>query len=54
VVSFMPLPFTVGERALVTHWMGGWMGPSLSGRGGEEKNIPAPVGNRKPVVQPVA
>jgi hypothetical protein len=27
---------------------------SRSGRGGEEEKIPAPTGNRIPVVQPVA
>jgi hypothetical protein len=33
-----PGRFTPGERAPLTHWMGGWVGPRGSGRGGEEKN----------------
>jgi hypothetical protein len=27
VISFMPRPLYPGERALGTHWMGGWVGP---------------------------
>jgi hypothetical protein len=27
VVSFTPRRFTPGERALGTHWIGGWVGP---------------------------
>jgi hypothetical protein len=44
VVSFTP-----GVRAPITHRIGGWVG-----RGGEEKEISAPAGNRPSVVQPAA
>jgi hypothetical protein len=45
---------TPGERALGTHWIGGWMGgpQSRSRRGSEEIKIPAPAGDRNPIVQP--
>jgi hypothetical protein len=38
VVSFTPRPLYHRERALGTHWIGGWVGPqSQSGQHGEEK-----------------
>jgi hypothetical protein len=47
--------FNVGERAPGTHWIGDWVGPRAGlGQGGEEKPIPAPVGNRTTVIYPVA
>jgi hypothetical protein len=51
-----PCRFTSGERASGTHFIGGWVDPSRSGRYGEVK-IFYPKGTRTPaplVVQPVA
>jgi len=40
-----PGRFTTGERTPGIHWIGNWLGPqSRSGRGGEEKEAPAPAG----------
>jgi hypothetical protein len=39
-----PCRFTPRERVPGTHWIGGWVGLSQSGRGGEEKNSQHPPG----------
>jgi hypothetical protein len=49
MVSFIPLPnYPTGKTALNAEQEGGWP-QSRSGRGGEENNFSAPVGNRTPV-----
>jgi hypothetical protein len=55
VVSFMPRPFYLwgnSPRYALNTKVGGPQ--SRSERGGEKKKIPAPAGNRTPLVQPVA
>jgi hypothetical protein len=47
-------PYTPRETAAGTHWVGGWLGPRLGLEAVEKKESLAPVGNRKPAVQPVA
>jgi hypothetical protein len=50
-----PGRFIPGVRVPGTHWTGGWVGQSRSGRGGEEKNpMIAAAGNLTPDVQPAA
>jgi hypothetical protein len=49
-----PGRFTPKERAPGTHWIGGWMGPRTVLDAVVKKKIPAPAGNRTPIVQPVA
>jgi hypothetical protein len=49
----LPGRFTSGKIPPVTHWIGGWVAHSRSGRYGEAKNL-APTGNRSPAVQTVA
>jgi hypothetical protein len=51
-----PGRFTPRERALGTHWIGGWVGPRavLGAVVFFREKFPAPAGNRTPIVQPVA
>jgi hypothetical protein len=47
VVSFTPWPLYPRERAVVTHWIGGWVGSRAVLDTGEEKNShPQPVAQR--------
>jgi hypothetical protein len=41
-----------GRKPTGTHRIGGWVGLSPFGLGGEENKSPGPAGNRTPVVQP--
>jgi hypothetical protein len=54
VVSFTLRRFTLGERALGAHWIGGWMGPRAVWMLSRRDISLAPTGNRTPAVQPVA
>jgi hypothetical protein len=45
-----PGRFTPRQRAPRTHWIGGWVGP----RAVLDAVLPAPAGNRTPIVQTVA
>jgi hypothetical protein len=47
-----PARFTPWERALGTHWLGGWMGLNAGLDCMEKTKIPGPVGNLTPVAQP--
>jgi hypothetical protein len=50
-----PAALRAGKSPQYPHWTGVLGGSqSRSERGDEEKKIPAPTGNRIPVVQPVA
>jgi hypothetical protein len=51
-----PEGFTPRERALGTHWIGGWVGPraGLDAVVKRKKSLHSPAGNRISVVQPVA
>jgi len=42
------------ERAPGNHWIGGWVGPRPCLDAVVKEDIPPPVGNRTPVVQPMA
>jgi hypothetical protein len=44
VVSFAPRPLYPGERALGTHWIGGWMGPGSGLDDVERRKILPPPG----------
>jgi hypothetical protein len=48
-----PGRFTFVERAPGSHWIGGWVGPTvgLDAVGSKEKSL-TPIGNRIPAVQP--
>jgi hypothetical protein len=46
--------FTPRERALGTHWIGGWVGPRAGLDAVAEKKKPAPASNQTPDVKPVA
>jgi hypothetical protein len=40
--------FTPGERALDTHWIGGWVGPRAGLDEVEKRKIPSPHGGSNP------
>jgi hypothetical protein len=42
MVSFMPVRFTTGDRAPVTHWIGGWVGPRAGLDAVDNRKIPFP------------
>jgi hypothetical protein len=46
--------FTSGETAPVTHWIGGWVGPTAGLDAMEKEKYLTPAGNRTTAVQPVA
>jgi len=46
--------FNLAGRAANTIWTGGWLGPRAGLDAMAKRNIPVSVGNRTPVVQPVA
>jgi hypothetical protein len=48
-----PGRLTPRERARRTHWIRGWVDPTASLEGGEEKNS-QPLGLEPPIIQPVA
>jgi hypothetical protein len=52
-----PGRFTTSERALGTHWIGGWVGPRAGVHAVVKRKIPSPrreTNPRTPIVQPVA
>jgi len=46
----------LGKEQLVSHWIGGWMGPraSLDMVAKRKNPFPAPAGNQTLVIQPLA
>jgi hypothetical protein len=55
--ALRPGRFIPRERASVTHWIGGWMGPRAALDAVAKKKIPTPrreSNPRTPIVQPVA
>jgi hypothetical protein len=54
VVNFTPRPFYALERVPGSHWIGGWVGLSRSGRCGVEKTLFPSAGNWTLDIEPVA
>jgi hypothetical protein len=52
--NYRPDRFTFGDRDRGAHWIGGWVGPRAGLDTVEKRKSLTPVGNRTPVVQPVA
>jgi len=54
VASFTLRPLNNPERARGVHWIGGWVGPRAGLDAMVKREIRVPVGDRTPVVQPIA
>jgi hypothetical protein len=56
MVSFTLRPLYLLIKSFGTHWIGGWVGlkAGLGAVASRKENIIASIGNRNPVVQPVA
>jgi hypothetical protein len=52
--SSRPGGFTPRERAPITHWIGGWVGPRTGLDTGEEKNSQPLLGLEPTIIQLVA
>jgi hypothetical protein len=48
VVSFTPRPLYPRERAPVTHWIGGWVGPTAVQNGVVNRKILSPLPEIEP------
>jgi hypothetical protein len=48
-----PAALPSGKIGSDTHWIGDWVSPRAGLDAVKRRNIPAPAGNRTPVVQPI-